>query len=288
MKIDIKAIRTDGGTQVRSSLIQTQVDEYASQMREGDEFPIIDVFHDGSDYWLADGFHRYFAQKANGALEVECNVHQGTVRDAIWFAIAANKNRGIDLTLQEKKANAEKLLRDEIWGKLSYSEIGKHVGLSKMTISRIARGLFGDKEQDEVKTVKRKDGTEYQLDTSKTKGKKPRTTKPKVEESQPEETPEVSELTEDDTLKEAQHQILELEDEVNKLRDIVAVGQWDATEIEKIDIQETIEELRKQNKLLEIDNAALRDSRDMYQNRCSELLRQVKALQAKLKKAGIE
>jgi len=288
MKIDIKAIRTDGGTQVRSSLIQTQVDEYASQMREGDEFPIIDVFHDGSDYWLADGFHRYFAQKANGALEVECNVHQGTVRDAIWFAIAANKNRGIDLTLQEKKANAEKLLRDEIWGKLSYSEIGKHVGLSKMTISRIARALFGDQEQDGVKTVKRKDGTEYQLDTSKTKGKKPRTTQPKVEESQPEETPEVPELTEDDTLKEAQHQILELEDEVNKLRDIVAVGQWDASEIEKIDIQETIEELRKQNKLLEIDNAALRDSRDMYQNRCSELLRQVKALQAKLKKAGIE
>jgi predicted RNase H-like nuclease (RuvC/YqgF family) len=68
----------------------------------------------------------------------------------------------------------------------------------------------------------------------------------------------------------------------------VAVGQWDATEIEKIDIQETIEELRRQNKLLEIDNAALRDSRDMYQNRCSELLRQVKALQAKVKKAGIE
>lgn len=282
MKIEIKAIRTDGGTQVRAQLVQSQVEEYASQMREGDEFPPLDVFHDGSEYWLADGFHRFFAQKSNGLLEVECTVHQGTVRDALWFAIAANKNRGLDLDPKDKRANAERCLRDEEWGKLSYTEIGKHVGLSKMTISRIAREIFPEKQND-VKVVKRQDGTEYKVDTSKNKARKP-----KVEESQPEETPDVPAYTEDDRLEDAKTQILELEEEVNKLRDVVAVGQWDATDIEKIDIQETVEELRRQNKLLEIDNAALRDSRDMYQNRCSELLRQVKALQAKLKKAGIE
>lgn len=282
MKIEIKAIRTDGGTQVRAQLVQSQVEEYASQMREGDEFPPLDVFHDGAEYWLADGFHRFFAQKSNGLLEVECTVHQGTVRDALWFAIAANNNRGLDLSPKDRRANAERCLRDEEWGKLSYTEIGKHVGLSKMTISRIAREIFPEKQND-VKVVKRQDGTEYKVDTSKNKGRKP-----KVEESQPEETPDIPAYTEDDRLEDAKTQILELEEEVNKLRDVVAIGQWDATEIEKIDIQETVEELRRQNKLLEIDNAALRDSRDMYQNRCSELLRQVKALQAKLKKAGIE
>ena len=281
MKIAIKAIRTDGGTQVRAQLSQSQVEEYASQMREGDEFPFLDVFHDGSEYWLADGFHRYFAQKSNGLLEVECTVHQGTVRDALWFAIAANKNRGLDLSPQDKRANAERCLRDGEWGKLSYTEIGKHVGVSKMTISRIAREIFPENQTD-VKTVKRQDGTKYRVDTSKNRARKPPV------ESPPEETPDTPEYTEDDRLQDAKTQILELEDEVNKLRDVVAVGQWDATEIEKIDIQETIEELRRQNKLLEIDNAALRDSRDMYQNRCSELLRQVKALQAKVKKAGIE
>jgi len=281
MKIAIKAIRTDGGTQVRAQLSQSQVEEYASQMREGDEFPALDVFHDGSEYWLADGFHRFFAQKSNGLLEMECNVHQGTLRDALWFAIAANKNRGLDLDPKDKRANAERCLRDEEWGKLSYTEIGKHVGLSKMTISRIAREIFPEKQND-VKVVKRQDGTKYKVDTSKNKKRKPPV------ESQPEETTDAPAYTEDDRLEDAKTQILELEDEVNKLRDVVAVGQWDATEIEKIDIQETIEELRRQNKLLEIDNAALRDSRDMYQNRCSELLRQVKALQAKVKKAGIE
>jgi hypothetical protein len=63
MKIAIKAIRTDGGTQVRAQLSQSQVEEYASQMREGDEFPALDVFHDGSEYWLADGFHRFLRTK---------------------------------------------------------------------------------------------------------------------------------------------------------------------------------------------------------------------------------
>jgi ParB-like chromosome segregation protein Spo0J len=148
MKIAIKAIRTDGGTQVRAQLSQSQVEEYASQMREGDEFPSLDVFHDGSEYWLADGFHRFFAQKSNGLLEMECTVHQGTVRDALWFAIAANKNRGLDLDPKDKRANAERCLRDEEWGKLSYTEIGKHVGLSKMTISRIAREIFPEKQND--------------------------------------------------------------------------------------------------------------------------------------------
>jgi ParB-like chromosome segregation protein Spo0J len=285
MKIQIKAIRTDGGTQVRAELVQSQVDEYASQMREGDQFPPLDVFHDGSEYWLADGFHRYFAQKANAEMEVECTVHQGTIRDALWFAIAANNNRGLDLTYKERRANAEKLLRDDVWGKLSYSEIARHVGLSKMTLSRIAREILGEGEQSEVKTVKRKDGTEYKVNTSKNK----RAKKAPVEKKDPEsDDPPIESITEDDNLKAARDQIIDLEDEVNKLRDTIAVGQWDATEIEKIDIQETVEELRKQNKLLEVDNAALRDSRDMYQNRCSELLRQVKALQAKLKKAGIE
>jgi hypothetical protein len=72
--------------------------------------------------------------------------------------------------------------------------------------------------------------------------------------------------------------------ENQRLKDAIAVGQWDATDIEKIDAQETINELREQIRLLEIDNRALRDSRDMFQNRNAELMQLVKSLQSKLKK----
>jgi len=75
-----------------------------------------------------------------------------------------------------------------------------------------------------------------------------------------------------------------LSTENQRLRDAIAVGQWEATDIEKIDAEETIKELREQIRLLEIDNRALRDSRDMFQNRNAELMKMVKSLQAKLKK----
>ena len=53
--IDISAIRTDGGTQARLKLNKDVVKEYSEHMKDGDKFPPIIVFHDGSEYWLADG-----------------------------------------------------------------------------------------------------------------------------------------------------------------------------------------------------------------------------------------
>ena len=68
----------------------------------------------------------------------------------------------------------------------------------------------------------------------------------------------------------------------------MALGQYDATDIEKEDIEQTVKDLREQIRIKDIEIASLRESRDTYQNRAAELMKQVKALQAKLKKAGIE
>ena len=54
-------IRLDGGTQPRAKIDQAVCDEYAERMKAGEKFPPIDVFFDGEDYWLADGFHRISA-----------------------------------------------------------------------------------------------------------------------------------------------------------------------------------------------------------------------------------
>jgi DNA repair exonuclease SbcCD ATPase subunit len=75
-----------------------------------------------------------------------------------------------------------------------------------------------------------------------------------------------------------------LADENTLMRDKIAIGQWDASEIEKIDAEETIKDLREQLRVLDLDNKALRQSRDMFQNRNSELMKTVKSLQSKLKK----
>ena len=76
--------------------------------------------------------------------------------------------------------------------------------------------------------------------------------------------------------------IVSLDEEITVLKDIVASKKWDATEFEQDYILEVVNELRQQIKILEIDNQALRESRDMYQHRNAELIRTVNGLKKKL------
>ena len=58
MQLRIDQIRMDGGTQPRTRLSSATIDEYAQAMMDGMIFPPVEVYHDGIEYWLADGFHR--------------------------------------------------------------------------------------------------------------------------------------------------------------------------------------------------------------------------------------
>lgn len=114
----------------------------------------------------------------------------------------------------------------------------------------------------------------------------------KEEKKEEKKTNEPYQMTKEEELSQ---KLLELTDqfketiaENERLKDAIAVGQYDASDIEKIDVEETLKELREQIRIKDIDIQSLRESRDTYQNRAAELMKQVKALQSKLKKAGIE
>ena len=92
--IPLAQIRIDGGTQVRKSIDQETVTAYCAAMAEGAKFPPIVVFHDGTDYWCADGFHRILAANRCGFDSFACDVRSGTADDAAWFALGANKAHG--------------------------------------------------------------------------------------------------------------------------------------------------------------------------------------------------
>ena len=288
MKLELAVIRLDGDTQARVGLDQMVVIEYAENMKDGAKFPAMVVFHDGSDYWLADGFHRYFARKANGELEAEFDVKQGTQRDALLYSFGANGIRGLKLSSADVRAIISRMLQDKEWSKWSDTQIAKHIGCSSMTVGRIRHAL----EEDGKVTKKTKskyvdrhgNTTEMNTEKSRKKAKEPSTKaefegKSSSSDSEPEFDDKIAELT--DT-------ITDLHEENTLLKDKIAIGQWDASEIEKIDIQDTVTDLRNQIKLLEMENRSLRESRDMYQNRNAELMRTVKALTNKLKKAGVE
>lgn len=280
-KLNILTIRLDGGTQPRLHLDQELVKEYAEKMKEGVEFPPIVVFNDGSDIWLADGFNRYHATKANGSTTIECEVRTGTLREAQLYAWGANNQHGKPLSNDDKRHIIITMLNDEEWKEWSNNKIAEVLHISSMTVARVRIMLQDEAKKNGKEPTERKYQDRYGNEvTMKTDniGKKPRkTTKPDVTTADPNQEliEKVGELT--DTIN-------SLADENTLLRDKIAIGQWDATEIEKIDAEETIVNLREQIRILEIDNKNLRESRDMYQARNAELMRTVKGLQLKLKK----
>lgn len=282
MKIlNIVNIRIDGGTQARVALNQEVVKDYAEKMRDGEKFPEIIVFFDGSDYWLADGFHRYFATKSNGTVSIECDVRTGTLDDATLFSFGANGKRGLSMSAEDNRNVIYAMLRHPEWSKWTNAAIAKHVGVSKMTVGRV-KATLEIKDEDTVKKYKDKHGNESTIETKNLKTKDRPTTKPDVS------TGEINPFIEyEEKIRELTDTIIEQDKENQVLRDQIALGQWDASDIEKIDVQDTITELREQIRILEIDNKSMRESRDMFQNRNAELMRTVKSLQTKLKKLEV-
>jgi hypothetical protein len=276
-ELKVSDIRIDGGTQIRKQLNQDKVNEYAEQMEEGVVFPPITVFYDGSSYWLASGFHRLFAEKQRGTETIKVILINGTVDEATWFALGDNKH-GLNMNAEDYRRSIEIALNHPKWSTYSNTQIAAHVGVSATTVARI-------KKERNIKpatkvTYTDKHGNEATMDTSKIGKKKPPKAEPKAE---PEEEQDEYDPAEE-KMRELMDTITHLSDENTVLRDKIAIGQWDASEIEKIDAQETIENLREQIRILEIDNQALRESRDMFQNRNAELIKSVNSLKKKLQK----
>lgn len=272
-KLELSTIRIDGGTQARASLNQAIVREYAESMKDGEKFPEIIVFFDGSDHWLADGFHRYFAYKSNEVEEVEVDLREGTKDDAILFGFQANKHRGLRMSSEDIRGIIVRMIHHPEWGQWTNASIAAHLGVSAMTVGRVKKTL--EPEEVKVKKYINKQGNETVIDTAKLSTKK---------KEEPKDPPKQEPDPEDDIIHELTETIQSLSDENTLLKDKIAVGQWDASEIEKIDVEETLAELRQKVSILEKENETLRTSRDMYMNRNAELMQKVKSLQNKLKK----
>lgn len=123
MKLTLKSIRLDGSTQPRQFVNEEVVSDYAELLLEDAVFPPITVFHDGANYYLADGFHRFFANKKAGFVDVEANVIDGTRRDAILYSVGANADHGLRRTNEDKCKVVSILLDDIEWGEWSDHEI---------------------------------------------------------------------------------------------------------------------------------------------------------------------
>jgi hypothetical protein len=142
MLLGIGKIRDDGGTQTRAALTDAVVSEYAEAIQSGASFPPLVVFHDGTDHWLADGFHRLNAYRRLGAQAVPVDVRQGTRRDAILFSCGANGAHGLRRTNEDKRRAVETLLRDEEWCRKSNRWISERAGVSDPFVMKVRSELL--------------------------------------------------------------------------------------------------------------------------------------------------
>lgn len=135
--LEISAIRQDEQIQPRQALNKAVVTEYSFAMKQGDEFPPIIVFYDGSKYWLADGYHRIAAAQVNGDLEIIAERKSGSRRDAILYAVGANSTHGLRRTNADKRRVVERLLQDLEWCQMSDNAIAQQCGVSHSFVGKL-------------------------------------------------------------------------------------------------------------------------------------------------------
>jgi len=130
-------------TQVRVKLHKDVIEQYQEDIENGAIMPPIDVFaeKDSEAYYMADGFHRHRAKINAGHKEIEANLHEGGLHDALVFALGANSDHGMRRSNADK-INAVKLaLKDPELSQRTQQEIADVCRVNISTVQRVEQKL---------------------------------------------------------------------------------------------------------------------------------------------------
>jgi uncharacterized ParB-like nuclease family protein len=135
----IELLRIDGDTQSRVAINEETVEAYCEIITEADKttwpFPPLDVFHDGTDHFVADGFHRFLAANRAGRGSVPCEIHDGTAQDARIWGLTANDRHGMRMSRADKRKCVDWLRAT--FPKMPQKELAEKAGVSIRTIKYI-------------------------------------------------------------------------------------------------------------------------------------------------------
>ena len=137
--VDPFVIKLDPGLQSRDATDERVVDEYAAALRDGATFPAVVLYHDGTEYWCADGWHRVLAARAVDLEEIDADVREGSRRDALRHSLGANTTHGLRRTSADKRRAVTIALADPEWAELSDREIARLCGVSHTFVAQLRR-----------------------------------------------------------------------------------------------------------------------------------------------------
>lgn len=158
-EISLERIDIYGGTQARAQTNEDAIENYGEEMSRGTVFPPIEVYFDGTTYWLADGFHRYLAAKRIQRPKITAAVQPGGRIDALRHALGANATNGVHRNNADKR-NAVEIALEE-WPDRSNPVIAEicHVSVEFVRTCRV--GLTQSGRIPHHETVLGRDGKEY-------------------------------------------------------------------------------------------------------------------------------
>src|SRR5215470_4765297 len=132
----------DPGAQMRIEMRAETVNDYAEAMLNDADFPPVILYHDGTDYWLGDGYHRVAAARKIERETIKAEVREGTARDAILCGIGANATHGLQRTQADKRQAIERLVNDPEWARWSDRKIADAAKVDHKTVAKVRRELL--------------------------------------------------------------------------------------------------------------------------------------------------
>lgn len=264
----LSQIKLDTGLQMRAQMNQHVVDDYCDAILAGSKFPPIILFHDGTDYHLADGWTRYFAHKKAGLEIIDADVRQGTRRDALEFAVGANATNGQCRTPEDKRKAVLTVMDDFEWAERSDREIARMCNVSHVFVSRLRKAA--GKQPDTIKSIQ--NGKEVPMRSLK-------------KELEDESNPSVQY---EEKVNELATTIQELAEENKALEARVAISQMGQSSNAEKEAHETLARLQAENKLLEADKRVLGSRCDSLQAEAVEIKKQSSYWERRAKKAEKE
>jgi len=268
-RISLDKIRLDGNTQPRKEIDESLVQHYTEILLDGrSQFNPIDLWFDGKWYWPSDGFHRYHAHKRAGYKDILSDVSTGTKRDAFIASLPANSKHGKQRTPEDVRHSVRLALEDTELGLKTDAEIAVICDTSAMTVGRVRKAL----------------GLEKAVRIDK-KGRKVDVTKIGRKKEEVPFWPAAPEYTEEDRMKELATEHTIMAEENAKLKDKLTIGSLPVSQTAKQEIEETIESLRAEVKDLEFKLRTMTQSRNEFQSKNAEMIKQMNYWKKRAEKA---
>lgn len=169
--IPLDLIKLTAETQSRASIRDDVIQEYREVWEadpDGNPFPPVVVYFDGTEYWMADGFHRGISAKLAGKHEIDVQVEEGGPRDAVLYGMAANVQHGIRRTNADKRRAVEILFADKAFATKAVRWLAQAACVSTTFVSNV-RAELDQSSPGEAVPVSSSDGSKR---TRKVKDKK--------------------------------------------------------------------------------------------------------------------